>query len=235
MKNFAIIVAGGKGLRMNSKLPKQFLELEGIPILVRTLQRFKEALPNIELILVINKDYVEYWMELEERFDLKGLSIKTVTGGASRFHSVLNGLNTIETDNGIVGIHDAVRPMISPECIRKIYSKASINLAVIPVVVLKDSIRKISPSPKEGIEAEELESVSVNRSDYRLVQTPQCFELNILRKAYEQDYTNTFTDDASVVESIGQNLTLTEGEFQNIKITTQEDMFWASSYMKASK
>ena len=232
MKKFAIIVAGGTGQRMQSKLPKQFLPIHGKPILLHTIEAFKHAFSDITIVLVLHPDYLDYWKRLGISFD----NLHITTGGESRFHSVKNGLTVIEKitgnnlgngDSTIIGVHDAVRPILSKELLERVYAKAAISKAVIPVVPLKDSIRKIDHTGN---------SVAIDRADFRLVQTPQCFHASILQHAYQQEFSAHFTDSASVVEAMGQQISLVKGETSNIKITTPDDLVWAESFLnKASE
>jgi len=220
-QKFVIIVAGGTGSRMQSQLPKQFIEINQKPILVHTLEAFLEAWTDIQIVVVMNPNYLDFWAEMCGRYVWKN-KVKTVAGGNTRFHSVKNGLSAIVGDTGIVGVHDAVRPFVNTAFLQKLYAVAEQKKAVIPVITLKDSIRILE---EDGV------SKAVDRAKYRLVQTPQCFELKILRKAYTQKYQTHFTDDASVVENMGVFVKLTEGVDNNIKITTPADLKWAKSFL----
>lgn len=212
MKRFAIIVAGGNGSRMQSELPKQFIPVGGKPILMRTIEQFTAADKNINIILVLPKEQINYWQELqiEHAFEVP---VTVSEGGPTRFYSVKNGLACI-TEPGLVAVHDGVRPFVSVSTILLGFQAAADFKAAIPVIDVVDSVRKVSGEA----------SVAVNRSDYRLVQTPQVFQLELLRKAYEQDYSAVFTDDASVVEALGQSIHLYEGNRENIKLTTPFDL-----------
>ncbi len=207
-----IIVAGGSGRRMGGSLPKQFMMLGNEPILARSINRIHEALPAAEIVVVLPKDHIELWKNIAARFEVA--EHKIACGGEERFHSVLNGLQALSEEVEYIGIHDAVRPLVSKRLIIKLMLEAEKNAAVIPVVAPPDSYRKV-----EG----ELSHI-VDRSTLRIVQTPQVFQASILRKAYEQEFSPTFTDDASVVEMAGHKITLVEGERENIKITTPVDM-----------
>ena len=218
MVKYAIIVAGGKGLRMGTEVPKQFLDLGGKPVLVRTLEAFHQFDSLIKLILVLPEDHISYWQHLSQPF-ISDLNIKLVAGGETRFHSVRNGLQGIK-DEGLVAVHDAVRPLIDSSTIKATYESAALSGAAISVVRLKDSIRKISGSSSEP----------VPRDAYRLVQTPQVFHAKLLRSAYEQEYQSDFTDDASVVQQLGHPIALVDGNYLNIKITTPEDLALAKTY-----
>lgn len=215
MKAYAIIVAGGKGLRMGGDVPKQFLPINGKPILMHTIEAFRKALDGIEIILVLPADQHEYWQKLcqDYNFCSPGLIAK---GGETRFHSVKNGLAFLPDDeDAVVGIHDGVRPFVSKETIQRCYATAAGGRAVVPVVPVVETIRQILPDGK---------SITRPRDEYRLVQTPQTFPLVMLKKAYEQSYSETFTDDASVVEAMGEEILMVEGNRENIKITTPSDL-----------
>lgn len=213
MNNSLIIVAGGKGSRMGTDLPKQFLELNGKPLLFETMRRFYEWNPNLEIILVMHKDYIQYWVELGRTLNFT-IPHEMVIGGEERFHSVKAGLEKIKTTTGIVGVHDAARPLVSKKVIETSFNSARINGTAVPVLPIQDSIRLVENGKSE----------TADRSRFRLVQTPQCFEISLLKKAYEQGYHPRFTDDASVVESLGVQLHLVEGNRENFKITTPEDL-----------
>lgn len=212
MKKYALIVAGGKGLRMGSELPKQFLPIGGKPVLMRTLEAFHACNREIQLIVVLPHSQQEFWRTLcrEHRFTLPHV---VVDGGETRFHSVKNGLALVEAP-ALVGVHDGVRPFVSREVIDRCYGLAAEKRAVIPVIGVVETVRRM-----EGEK-----SVTVSRDDYRLVQTPQVFDAELLKAAYDQPYTPHFTDDASVVEAWGASVTLTPGNRENIKITTPFDL-----------
>lgn len=226
MKYFAIIVAGGSGTRMNAELPKQFLLLHGKPILMHTITAFAACTLKPEIILVLNIHQHQYWERLckEYNFDIPH---QLVSGGQERFHSVNNGLKAIK-GNGIVAVHDAVRPLISPELIRRCFEAAAEKGNAVVGVQPTDSIRRIDVNGR---------SEAINRNMVALIQTPQAFESKLLRKAYQQPFRNDFTDDASVVERMGTEIHLIEGERSNIKITFKEDMEIAKYYLtkKASE
>lgn len=212
MKKYALIVAGGKGLRMGSELPKQFLPIGGKPVLMRTLEAFHACNREIQLIVVLPHSQQEFWRTLcrKHRFTLPHV---VVDGGETRFHSVKNGLALVEAP-ALVGVHDGVRPFVSREVIDRCYELAAEKRAVIPVIGVVETVRRM-----EGEK-----SVTVSRDDYRLVQTPQVFDAELLKAAYDQPYTPHFTDDASVVEAWGASVTLTPGNQENIKITTPFDL-----------
>ena len=218
MKKYAIIVAGGNGSRMQSELPKQFLTINGKPILMYTLEKF--AMENIEILLVLNVDYHEYWNKLcvEHSFNIPHTLVK---GGTSRYQSVKNGLKLV-TEKALVAVHDAVRPCIKPAQILHAYQEAEKFGNAILAVKSKDSIRKI----------ENDKSIAVPRDSYYLIQTPQVFSSDKLKKAYKEPYRNEFTDDASVLEFMGENIHLIEGDSSNIKITYPDDLLIAQALLK---
>ncbi|ADE82804.1 2-C-methyl-D-erythritol 4-phosphate cytidylyltransferase [Xylanibacter ruminicola] len=212
--DYIIIVAGGKGLRMGSDIPKQFLPIGGKPVLMRTLERFREYSKDIQIILVLPEAQQAYWHQLcqEYHFDVE---YTLANGGQTRFHSVQNGLAKVPDDAiGVVGVHDGVRPFPSIEVIRNCYTTAREKKAVIPVIPVVETVRHL-----EGDQ-----SKTVPRDAYRLVQTPQTFDIQLLKAANRQPYNDGFTDDASVVEAFGYNITLVEGNRENIKITTPYDL-----------
>jgi len=220
VSDYIIVVAGGKGLRMGSDIPKQFLPIGGKPVLMRTLERFREYSDDLQIILVLPEAQQEYWQGLCEKYDFK-VEYMLANGGQTRFHSVQNGLALVPDDaEGVVGVHDGVRPFPSIEVIRNCYETARTAKAVIPVIPVVETLRHISltshPLP--------LTSKTVPRDEYRLVQTPQTFDIQLLKAANRQPYNDGFTDDASVVESYGHKITLVEGNRENIKITTPYDI-----------
>lgn len=212
MTRYALIVAGGKGLRMGGELPKQFIPVGGKPVLMRTMEAFYDSDSEIQIILVLPHSQQDYWRQLcrECRFSLPHV---IADGGETRFHSVKNGLALVKIP-ALVGVHDGVRPFVSPEVIARCYKLAAEKKAVVPVIEVVETVRRLTG---DG-------SVTVNRDDYRLVQTPQVFDAELLKKAYGQAYTSLFTDDASVVEALGESVFLTEGNKENIKITTPFDL-----------
>ena len=220
--DYIIIVAGGKGLRMGSDIPKQFLPIGGKPVLMRTLERFREYSAELQIILVLPEAQQAYWRELCKQYyfplPLEGAGgglYQLANGGQTRFHSVQNGLAKVPDDaQGVVGVHDGVRPFPSIEVIKNCYETARTKKAVIPVIPVVETVRHL-----EGEK-----SVTVPRGDYRLVQTPQTFDIQLLKAANRQPYNDGFTDDASVVESYGYEITLVEGNRENIKITTPYDL-----------
>lgn len=225
MERFAILMAGGQGLRMGGDVPKQFLPLGGRPVLMHTIDRFREVFPDMHIIVVLPQGQHDYWHDLCRRHHLEG-GFLTAPGGDTRFHSVLNGLNAIPADvsEGLVGVHDGVRPFVSRDTLRRCYEEAARSGTAVPVTPVVETLRHVSP---DG------ESMTVPRSDYRLVQTPQVFSLALLRQAYRQPYAPQFTDDASVVEALGERITLVEGNRENIKLTTPADLLLAKGIMEA--
>ena len=217
MRDYVIIVAGGKGLRMGSDIPKQFLPIGGKPVLMRTLERFRAYSSALQIILVLPQAQQDYWRQLceEYHFDVEH---QIANGGQTRFHSVQNGLALVPDDaEGVVGVHDGVRPFPSIEVIRNCYETAREKKAVIPVIPVVETVRQLLSN---GFH----DSRTVPRDEYRLVQTPQTFDIQLLKAANKQPYNDGFTDDASVVESYGYAITLVEGNRENIKITTPYDL-----------
>lgn len=212
--DYIIIVAGGKGLRMGSDIPKQFLPIGGKPVLMRTLERFREYSKDIQIILVLPEAQQAYWHQLCEEYHFD-VEYTLANGGQTRFHSVQNGLAKVPDDAiGVVGVHDGVRPFPSIEVIRNCYTTAREKKAVIPVIPVVETVRHLDGDS----------SMTVPRDAYRLVQTPQTFDIQLLKAANRQPYNDGFTDDASVVEAFGYDITLVEGNRENIKITTPYDL-----------
>lgn len=224
MKYYAILVAGGSGNRMQSVIAKQFLLLDGKPVLMHTLEAFHQCVLNPEILLVLNIHQHNYWEELCSAY---GCSIphQVIKGGEQRFHSVKNGLKAIK-GKGIVAVHDAVRPLVSPELIEKSFQVAGEKGNCVVGITPTDSIRRVIGSNK---------SESLNRNEVALIQTPQTFDLDILRKSYEKPFRNEFTDDASVAEYSGFEINMIEGERENIKITYPEDLEIASIFLRKRK
>lgn len=215
---YAIIVAGGSGTRMQQDIPKQFIEVAGKPILMHTIERFYEYNPGIRLIVVLPQEQLSTWRSLCQKHHFR-LFHMTVPGGATRFGSVKNGLDAVMGE-GLVAVHDGVRPFVEVDTIRAAYKAAAKYGSAVVAVSPKDSIRELVGET----------SRAVPRAKYKLVQTPQVFQVSILRRAYEQPEQEHFTDDASVVESIGESITLVEGSYRNIKITTPEDLILAEAF-----
>ena len=223
--DYIIIVAGGKGLRMGADIPKQFLPVGGKPVLMRTLERFREYAANLQIILVLPKTQQDYWRELCQQYNFD-VEYTLANGGETRFHSVQNGLALVPDDaEGVVGVHDGVRPFPSVEVIRNCYETARTAKAVIPVIPIVETVRHLVS------ESNVQRSITVPRGDYRLVQTPQTFDIQLLKAANRQPYNDGFTDDASVVEAYGFDITLVEGNRENIKITTPFDMTIAEALL----
>lgn len=215
MNKYVIIVAGGKGLRMGGEIPKQFLPLGGKPILVRTIEKFIQYDPAIRVILVLPANQREYWANLCKYSPVPEI-YALASGGDTRFHSVKRGLAAItETGEALVAVHDGVRPFVSLSVIASCFDKAAEVGAVVPVVDVVESVRRIDE--QGGSHAED-------RNAYKLVQTPQVFHLSLLRRAYAQEYQLGFTDDASVVEALGGHIGLVPGNRENIKLTTPFDL-----------
>ena len=228
--DYIIIVAGGKGLRMGSDIPKQFLPIGGKPVLMRTLERFREYSAELQIILVLPEAQQAYWHQLCEEYHFD-VEYTLANGGQTRFHSVQNGLAKVPDDaQGVVGVHDGVRPFPSIEVIKNCYETARTAKAVIPVIPVVETVRQLisrSSSARllpEGRKNGPQGSRTVPRDQYRLVQTPQTFDIQLLKAANRQPYNDGFTDDASVVESFGYEITLVEGNRENIKITTPYDL-----------
>ena len=233
--DYIIIVAGGKGLRMGTDVPKQFLPIGGRPVLMRTIERFREYSADLKIILVLPEAQQQYWRELCQQYDFplpqlgedgRGLYL-LANGGETRFHSVQNGLALIPDDaEGVVGVHDGVRPFPSVDVIRRCYETAREKKAVIPVVPVVETLRHVNPPSRSGGDGG---GFTVPRDEYRLVQTPQTFDIQLLKAANRQPYNDGFTDDASVVESYGHPVTLVDGNRENIKITTPYDIVVAEA------
>jgi 2-C-methyl-D-erythritol 4-phosphate cytidylyltransferase len=220
---YALIVAGGKGTRIKSKLPKQYLELNGVPILIHTLEAFYRYSEKIKIILVLPEDDFAIWNELckQHHFDKPIILQK---GGETRFQSVKNGLDKIE-GSGLVAIHDGVRPLVSEDIIGASFRLAAVHQSAVAAVRLKESIRMTDQDNTKAMD----------RSRFRLIQTPQTFEINLIKKAYLQKEDPSMTDDASVAEKSGHVISLFEGSYENIKITTQEDLIVAEALMNARR
>lgn len=218
-KRFVVIMAAGSGVRMGADKPKQFIELEGKAILQRTMEVFVEACPGIKVITVLPEAHMDYWKSycLEHNFICPQILVK---GGITRFHSVRNALAKVP-DGALVAIHDGVRPLVSAELVRDMFDKAENVPGLIPVVPCVDTMKMLRTT--DGV-LEAVPGVSVDRSVLYGVQTPQIFQSEILKEAYGQAYDTSFTDDASVVERYGKNLSYTMGERFNIKITTRDDL-----------
>jgi 2-C-methyl-D-erythritol 4-phosphate cytidylyltransferase len=212
--NYVIIVAGGSGSRMQSAVPKQFLLLNGLPVLMHTMQAFEQTVIKPAIVLIMHPNFHSYWQELCAKYSFN-IPHHLVAGGETRFHSVKNGLDHINCDNdALIAVHDAVRPITSAGIIEASFAYAALHGNAVTAVKSRDSVRQV----KNGA------SVSLLRDEIYLVQTPQTFKAGLLKKAYEQPYTASFTDDASVVEQYGIAINITEGSYENIKITFPEDI-----------
>lgn len=223
MHKYAIIVAGGKGERMGATTPKQFLELAGKPILMHTIEKFRTTFQDIKIILALPENQFDFWEELCYKYGFTNIPHEIVPGGKTRFHSVKNALELV-TEKGIVAVHDGVRPLVSKETIINCFSEAEKHGNAIPVIDVVESLRHVSK--QEGI------NKAVARSCYKIVQTPQCFTSESIKKAYQQEYNDHFTDDASVVEQLGQTIHLVDGNKENIKITSPADLKVAEAFLK---
>lgn len=231
-REYALIVAGGKGTRIKSKVPKQFLELNGKPVLLHTLEAFYRYSEKINVILVLPEDDFQTWKSICEKYKFHK-NIILQKGGESRFQSVKNGLAKIDGDaclpdrQGLVAIHDGVRPLVSEDIIGASFRLAAVHQSAVAAVRLKESIRMTDQDNTKA----------VDRSRFRLIQTPQTFQVQLIKKAYEIKEDPSLTDDASVAERAGHVISLFEGSYENIKITTSEDLIVAEALLnsKASK
>jgi 2-C-methyl-D-erythritol 4-phosphate cytidylyltransferase len=224
--DYIIIVAGGKGMRMGADIPKQFLLVDGKPILMRTIERFHEYSEALQIILVLPESQQDYWKKICQKYEFN-IKHEIVNGGETRFESSRNGLAVIPDDeNGIVGIHDGVRPFVALDVVDNCFETARDDYAAIPVMPVTDTIRYVD---------EQGGGKNVMRSDYRVVQTPQVFDIQLVKRAYTQDYRDEFTDDASVVEALGCQATMVEGNRENIKITTPFDIVVAEALLKSQQ
>ena len=222
--SYAIIVAGGSGSRMQSALPKQFLLLNQLPVMMHTLQAFAQSKYQPQLLVVLPQNYHAYWQQLCQQYQFT-LAHTLVAGGQTRFHSVLNGLNHIKQVNNdaLVAVHDAVRPLVSPQVIDDAYTHALQYGNAVVAVQSRDSVRRVVDG----------QSAALPRNQIYLVQTPQTFRLDLITRAYQQPYTDFFTDDASVVEQLGEHINLVDGHPTNIKITFPEDIAIAETILQA--
>ena len=220
MQKYVVIVAGGSGTRMKREIPKQFIPVAGKPILMHTLEAFQKADESIQIILVLPESQVLGWKSLCAQYNFE-LPHQITHGGDSRFQSVKNGLAQIKDFTGLVAIHDGVRPLISTHIISESYRVAESKGNAIVAVPLKDSIRWAKGS----------ENKVQDRSEYQLVQTPQTFQVALIKTAFDTDYDTAFTDDATVLEATGEKINLIEGDYRNIKITTPEDLIVAEAFL----
>lgn len=211
-------------MRMGGEMPKQFQLLGNKPVVMVTLERLYMMAPEVELVMVLPAEHFELWNELCAKYEF-AVPVKLAKGGSTRFHSVQNGLAMIEdSEDAVVGVHDGVRPFVSQKVVEECFREAWIHGAAIPMIDLQDSLRHIVGV--NGI------TEVVPRDRYRLVQTPQVFRLSLLRRAYEQRFIESFTDDASVVESLGENVAGVEGNRENIKLTTPFDLMVAKTLLE---
>ncbi|MBL0331005.1 MAG: 2-C-methyl-D-erythritol 4-phosphate cytidylyltransferase [Bacteroidetes bacterium] len=219
MKKYVIIVAGGTGSRMNNAVPKQFIELHGKPVLMHTIEKFTTTFPDITVIVVLAKALNDDWKALCVKHNFT-IPHQLIDGGETRYHSVKNGLSLVP-DACVVGIHDAARPLVSQQTIRSTFEAAEVRGNASPAIPLNDSIRYIKKS----------ESCAVDRTHYSIIQTPQCFHSDLIKKAFLKEYKPEFTDDATVLEAFGEKINLIEGNRENIKITTELDLKVAAALM----
>lgn len=220
MEKYVIIVAGGSGTRMKSDVPKQFMLLAGKPVLIHTIQRFVSAIPELRIILVLPSRLNTEWKSLCEKYGLDHPH-HLVEGGETRFHSVKNGLTHVP-ENCVIGVHDAARPLVSIPTISKAFVEAMNKGNASPAIPMTESIREVNENGNKAID----------RKTVQIIQTPQCFLSNTLKKAFLQEYSDKFTDDASVVEAMGEKINLIEGNLENIKITSPQDLIIAEALMK---
>lgn len=214
-----IIVAGGKGSRMQSETPKQFLKIDGKPILVHTVERFIAFDPQIQIVLVLPEEHIHIWEELAQEHKISH-PVDVVIGGQTRYHSVQNGMQAVKNTD-VVGIHDGVRPLVSNTTLNTCYNKAHETGNAIPSLAVDETLRQLSESSSKWMD----------RSRYRTIQTPQCFRSELIKDAYSQNFDNSFTDDASVLEKTGVKINLVEGNRENIKITRPDDLQIAKALM----
>lgn len=220
MNRYALIVAGGSGTRMGSDIPKQFLVLAGKPVLMHTIERFISFDLSIKIFIVLPEDQLDYWEDLKKKYSFS-IPHTVAAGGPSRFHSVRNGLERIENE-GFTAIHDGVRPLVSKDTIKRCFDAAEKFGNAVPVISPADSVRMIT---EQG-------NLPVNRQYLRIVQTPQVFDTKLIKRAYLQDYSPDFTDDATILEKTGETIHLVEGNRGNMKITNPEDMALAETLLK---
>ncbi len=220
-QEYIIIVAGGSGKRIKSNIPKQFIEVNGKSLIVYTIEKFFNYNPDIGMCVVVHQDHLQHLNDLLQKY-FPDKKISTTLGGETRFNSVKKGLELVEPDNTIVGIHDAARPMVSVETIQRCFETAAQKGNAIPVINVTESLRIIENNTNK----------SVNRNNYKVIQTPQCFNASAIKKAFEQDYSSLFTDDASVLEKTGEKIFLVDGNVENIKITHETDLILAQHLLK---
>jgi 2-C-methyl-D-erythritol 4-phosphate cytidylyltransferase len=221
MEKFAIIVAGGSGLRMGADTPKQFLLLHNKPVLWHTINSFLNSYSDLQCIVVVPNEHIAIGEEIKQMFGTDTNRITITVGGATRFHSVKNGLKLV-AENSIVFVHDGVRCMVNDSLIKRCYEQAIAIGSAIPATTAIDSIRFVEASDHK----------IVGRNNVKMIQTPQTFKANILLKAFSQDYNDSFTDEANVVEAFGEKVYLCDGDYNNIKITLPIDLIIAQALMK---
>jgi len=219
MKLYALIVAGGTGERMKSEIPKQFIEIAGKPILMHTINKFREFYNSIDIIVVLPENQLRFWSDLQKKYSFS-VPHTLVKGGESRFYSVKNGLEFID-EPGLVAIHDGVRPFVSIETIKRCFEAAGKLGNAIPVISPSDSLRMVTENGNKP----------VDRTKIKFIQTPQVFRTDLIRNAYRQNYLPEFTDDAMVLERTGEKINLVEGNRENIKITNPEDLLIAGALL----
>ncbi|MDW8330224.1 MAG: 2-C-methyl-D-erythritol 4-phosphate cytidylyltransferase [Cyclobacteriaceae bacterium] len=223
MEEYALVVAGGKGTRIKSHLPKQFLEVAGLPVLMHTLHAFNRYSSTVQIILVLPEDDFGLWKDLCQRYDFQ-LPHRLQAGGETRFQSVKKGLEQVP-GNSLVCIHDGVRPLVHENLIAASFRLAAIHGSAVAAVRLKESIRMIDQDKTQALD----------RSRFRLIQTPQTFQSDLIKKAYQVKEDSSLTDDASVAERAGHTISLFEGSYENIKITTAEDLVIADALLQSHK
>jgi 2-C-methyl-D-erythritol 4-phosphate cytidylyltransferase len=220
VKKYAVIVAGGKGVRMGTAMPKQFLDLGGHPVLYHTIKAFVDAYEDMHLVLVLPTDQLSYAQMVLQSFPHR-IDMTIVAGGETRYHSVQNGLKAVEGD-AIIFVHDGVRPLVTPALIQRCYETAVEKGSAIPAIPVADSMRVVDGD----------DSDPVDREAMRIIQTPQTFRSDVLLPAFAQEWKPSFTDEATVVEAAGTDVVLVEGERSNIKVTTPEDLLIAEALLK---
>lgn len=224
-KKYALIVAGGSGMRFGSQLPKQYVDLAGRPVLMHTIDVFRKSAENIEIVLVLPDKDIPLWKELCEKHHFNSPE-RIASSGATRFHSVLNGLNMIDGNEGLVAIHDGVRPLVTSKMIDDSFNLAGKEGTAVPAINMVDSVRRVDEAGN---------SCSLERSALRAVQTPQTFNLNLIKSAYQNGFLPEFTDDASVAEKYGHKIYLYKGNVRNIKITHPVDIVTVEFYMSCDE
>jgi 2-C-methyl-D-erythritol 4-phosphate cytidylyltransferase len=220
MKKSVIIVAGGTGMRMHTEIPKQFLLLGGVPVLMRTVMAFHEFDSGMQFILVLPEEHVAYWETLCKKYSFV-LPMQITEGGNTRFESVKNGLQLVAPDSELIAIHDGVRPLVSQATIQTCFDTAAVRGNAVPVMEINDSLRVLEGKSNKP----------VNRADYRVVQTPQVFRSDQLGESYEHAERTDYADDASVVEAAGHSIHLVPGNPENIKITKPSDILMANTLL----